>query len=434
MKRVTLLLCLLSVQTYADTVDKGTTFEIGLTPSDPDRGVSKIIADKSQPKITLSKWNGLSQMGIQYTGLSSTGTKDPQADKIGWTDGSQTLQAYLVPADTQNEDGSVEIEIVLQSEPVTNVFSFVVTGAATMDWLYQAPLDQEDNSGDTRVFSCTPNDCFRKDGSTVAHRPDNVVGSYAVYSKVNKDHVAGGVNFANGKLFHLYRPQAKDAKGTTVWGSLNYANGQLDMMFPQDYLDNAVYPVTIDPTYGYTSLGATEDDTADCFVGYLGGAYPGVTGGKLSGGHWYGRQGTGTSSSIVSLGLYPSLTAGAALIDGMSATLSLTTAKTQFSIPGTGASALTNGTNYGLGAISNLGAGGGDWKNEYDTGGTGIFQCPITGTTAPSTVPTSGGAFNKQTSFYFDYTDPSGTTTSGNVQNQIQGGMVTINGGQVTIQ
>jgi len=87
-----------------------------------------------------------------------------------------------------------------------------------------------------------------------AQRPENVVGSYAVYhaSKANNQYKAG-------KAFHIYRPKIIDADGVEIWGELNVdtQTGKLTVTIPQDFLDKAKYPILVDPTFGYTTLGAS---------------------------------------------------------------------------------------------------------------------------------------------------------------------------------
>ncbi|MBU2635312.1 hypothetical protein KJ841_02465, partial [Patescibacteria group bacterium] len=60
--------------------------------------------------------------------------------------------------------------------------------------------------------------------------------------------------------FHIYRPKVYDAEGKEIWGELNIdeEKGILTVIVDQNWLDNAVYPVVIDPTFGYTTLGASE--------------------------------------------------------------------------------------------------------------------------------------------------------------------------------
>lgn len=91
--------------------------------------------------------------------------------------------------------------------------------------------------------------------------------SYAVYhnSKTNNQ-------YKTGKAFHIQRPFVTDANGASVWCDLDPgfadSNGvpqkeTLNLTIPQDFLDNATYPITIDPTFGYTSIGASEIAVVD---------------------------------------------------------------------------------------------------------------------------------------------------------------------------
>ena len=119
-----------------------------------------------------------------------------------------------------------EYGFILNEKPDTNTFCSTVENAEKYDWFKQPPLTQQEiDEG--------------------ASRPENVVNSYAVYHKTLKDHVVGQTNYETGKAFHRYRPQAVDANGSFVWGDSNYANGQICDTIPQDWLDNAVYPVKL---------------------------------------------------------------------------------------------------------------------------------------------------------------------------------------------
>jgi hypothetical protein len=89
-------------------------------------------------------------------------------------------------------------------------------------------------------------------------RPENVVGSYAVYHQTK-----GGINDINGKeykvgkAFHIYRPHIIDATGAETWGNLHIENGIYSVEIPQDFLDKAVYPIKSNDTFGYTTLAGT---------------------------------------------------------------------------------------------------------------------------------------------------------------------------------
>src|SRR3990167_10044130 len=143
-----------------------------------------------------------------------------------WKDVREEVHAY--PINNEN----FEIEIILKDRPDINTFDFTIDGADNLDFFYQPPLTQ-------------------KEIDEGASRPDNVIGSYAVYHKTKANHRVGSINYATGKAFHIYRPKATDANGAEVWAELNYPNGTLTVTVPQKFLDDAVYPVRVDPTFGY---------------------------------------------------------------------------------------------------------------------------------------------------------------------------------------
>jgi hypothetical protein len=73
-----------------------------------------------------------------------------------------------------------EIEIVLDEKPATNAFR--IEGAEDLDFFYQPELTPEENA----------------EG---AFRPENVVGSYAVYHKTKANHRVGDINYATEKAY-----------------------------------------------------------------------------------------------------------------------------------------------------------------------------------------------------------------------------------------
>lgn len=94
-----------------------------------------------------------------------------------------------------------EIELILNERPATNVFEFDIDTEG-LNFYYQSELSTEE---------------VDKGG----YRPENIVGSYAVYY-AEKEGVVKSVDEANryktGKAFHIYRPVITDSKGERVWG------------------------------------------------------------------------------------------------------------------------------------------------------------------------------------------------------------------------
>lgn len=223
----------------------------------PEAGTDTTVVDTTKPEIELSKWSGQVAMGITYEGLpaTTTGARPFLSKDVNWDGASQSMQVVPLAASSTMEDGGMEINIILNSEPATNTFPFAISGASDLDFFYQAPLWEE--AGLNAPTSLCSDTVCNTDGQGTSTRPENVVGSYAVYYTDHFDHVQGQTNFATGKAYQIFRPSVTDASGVTIWATLSYSRGLLTLSVPQGFLDSATYPVTVDPTFGYTTAGAS---------------------------------------------------------------------------------------------------------------------------------------------------------------------------------
>jgi hypothetical protein len=163
---------------------------------------------------------------------------------ISWEKGAIKTQFYEQPSSDDHPEGGYEFEVILASKPASNKLQFTIQTKG-LDFFYQPALTAEEiKAGD--------------------FRPENVVGSYAVYHSEKRGEFIGGKNYRSGKAFHIYRPKATDAVGKEFWGELyiDVLTGILDITVDQKFLDAAVYPVVIDPTFGYTTGGGTYTTSA----------------------------------------------------------------------------------------------------------------------------------------------------------------------------
>ena len=120
-----------------------------------------------------------------------------------------------------------EYDCILNKEPDSNTISIFIDGWGNFDF-----LRQPDTTG-----------------------PEILRGSYAVYKKecvVNsrKYHVG------TGKICHIHRPKIIDSRGREVWGELSIDKGVMAITIPEKWLGQAKYPVTVDPVFGTSTIGA----------------------------------------------------------------------------------------------------------------------------------------------------------------------------------
>lgn len=201
-------------------------------------GDSKTIS-KFMPQHKVMRWDNECNVSIRLKDDGNgTETVETREDKIVWKKGKREAHFYDF-TNEEHPEGAQEFEIVLLEKPATNVVEFTLQDK-DVDYFYQPALTAEEIAKG-------------------ASRPENVVGSYAVYAKTPKTNWKGGKEYKTGKLGHIFRPRIEDSNGNWTWGELHIENGILSVTIPQSFLDTAAYPVkhAAGLTFGYTTAGGT---------------------------------------------------------------------------------------------------------------------------------------------------------------------------------
>jgi hypothetical protein len=165
--------------------------------------------------------------------------------KVKWVSPQGAVEVYMYEVETNPlldstsendfEFGGCEFEAIFNENPGYNEILFTLKSKNIKAW-YQGEPDAD------------------------SIRPDHVIGSYAIYHSSKKHN-----EYGCGKLFHIYRPKVIDSTGAEAWCELliDIEDEFMKITIPQDFLDNAVYPVKLDPTTGYTTAGATLHSSVD---------------------------------------------------------------------------------------------------------------------------------------------------------------------------
>jgi len=169
-----------------------------------------------------------------------------------------TFQDSMVTSQDTKE--FYQFNITLSKIPLTNVFNIPIETQG-LNFYYQPPLNQELN---VKNYDFVNETHAINNSIVVNYRPLNVVGSYAVYRSDGKT----GNQYLNGKLYHIYRPLLIDAKGAVSWTALTVSKTGISIICDSEFLVKAVYPVVLDPIFGYDTIGGTEADHMDghCMV------------------------------------------------------------------------------------------------------------------------------------------------------------------------
>lgn len=314
------------VQTNPYT-DNGDRVEVSVASDVVDAGEQKVELKKDKPEVRFKKWNGEVDLGLTYDAVKAHGNRPLLSNKMEYKDSKQEVHAYPLTE-------GFEVEVILNEKPNTNIVTFTLDGWENLDFFYQPELTQQEID----------------DG---ASRPENVVGSYAVYHKEKVNHKLGDINYATGKVGHIYRPNIVDSTGKSVWGELHIENGILTVTIPQWFLDEAVYPIhhAAGLTFGYTSVGATGEIFSCSEVTQFSTAPENGTITSIS----FAHKGSGIPQNVnskVGVFTYTSATnAGASLAQSSVTAVSLT--QTAAFVGVNVSYAVTASTNYFLAAVEN---------------------------------------------------------------------------------
>ena len=202
------------------------------------------------PRVKIKKWDNEVNFSVGLITHPSN-SAETQDNSIVWSNSAYDAHFYHIEEINHNEssdseayvldNGGFEFEFTLREKPTSNIITLSIRTKG-LDFFYQPYLTEEEKSNGVE-------------------RHESVQGSYAVYHKNNAGDftMSGGKNYGSGKAFHIFRPHAKDSAGNSTYADINIdvESELLTITLPQEYLDSATYPVWVDPTIGYTTIGAS---------------------------------------------------------------------------------------------------------------------------------------------------------------------------------
>jgi hypothetical protein len=219
---------------------------------EPEVEIGDIMQADFEPQAKIKRWDNEANFSIRLLDTSpGQASVTVDKEKVVWAKGDREAHFYAQGFGVDN--GAFELEVVLLAKPTSNVISFSIQSKLLKFYYQPPPTAEEIASGHSR--------------------PENVVGSYAVYHATKENlhsSTAEADKYKVGKAFHIYRPRVTDALGAQVWADLNIAGGMLTITIDQGWLDAAVYPVVIDPNFGYETAGSSNTaQGADWMIGAL---------------------------------------------------------------------------------------------------------------------------------------------------------------------
>lgn len=361
------------------------------------------------PQVKIKRFENAANLSVRYL---SDEPAEVSIDDTHVVYRTKTRELRFYNDGGFDEGGTFKIEGYFFERPAAPVLVFSLE-TKDLEMFEQPPLAHENADGSTWEIATHGG---RRE------RPAHVNGSYAIYAKgLSGDYSAlGGLNYKTGKLCHIYRPWIEDAHGWRVWCALAIDEGakRLTTTIPQDFYEQAALPWHLDPTFGYTTHGASDDNPSNNFVWCKATSTP-ASSGTLNSLTQYGR--IKVLNPIFDCAIY-SDTAGApdarlAAVDtgGTAYTGSDSEITTNITY-----ASLTSGVQYWLGLTptpngTNALTNDSNMKFDSNGGATELFFISNVGSfpnTAPwpATAAGAGSATNERISEYGTYTASGGPT------------------------
>lgn len=219
-----------------------------------------------KPHIKFTKWNGKKGDPGNYLTIKpspeleadlSTATTtlsgkkiEHKGQKIGW---------YVNPDLGNSND--FKFGLILYQKPDDKYlvtiygkqyyqFQFQLEGWEEYNFFYQPPFKNINPDGST----------WEDNGrGGQRYRPAEISGGYCIYHKNKRNYVIGQINYGRGKLGDILVPSFIDELGNKIKGAIHIENGIYSVSCSRGFLDNAVYPVIANDTFGNTNHSTSND-------------------------------------------------------------------------------------------------------------------------------------------------------------------------------
>lgn len=170
-----------------------------------------------------------------------------------------------------------EIDVVLNVKPASNVISFTIR-TKNVKFEKQLGFDAIYNVGDfalngVEIYRVTPMAIYDVNDEAIAwFDSEDMVGSYAI---IHSDSANKGINSTDGKDYgcygkvgHMRSPLITDANNVQCFGVVNIDDVTeiMTVTIPEDFYNNAAYPIVVDPDFGYTTIGVLSGNIGGMFL------------------------------------------------------------------------------------------------------------------------------------------------------------------------
>lgn len=193
--------------------------------------------DKSsvfKPKLTFTKWNKEVNLSVTVpSALIASPIVSIDKDRLEFKDSKVGFYSNL---DQDNEE-NFKFGLMLFEKPLVNSWTFSLEGHEDLE--FRGPIPESIDIGDK-----------------ILHPLSERVGGYSIFHKTKKHN-----QYQTGKIGVFLCPVFIDASGVREKAVLKIKDGDYTVSVSQEFLDNAVYPVKANDTFGNTTTPDGYDTT-----------------------------------------------------------------------------------------------------------------------------------------------------------------------------
>jgi len=266
-----------------------TTWE-SVPKDDPRDRVEAIVGDDKQaefyPQVKIQRWDNEVNFSVRLITPDKITAPILDKEKIVWDSPTCGMEFSDIAPCEEYREGAFKFEYVLKSKPATNQlrFSIETKGLEFHKQPSYLTLQRQWEADFGRRITVTENEVLDRDGKTLVFCEPNVVGGYAVYHSSPPKNYADGKLYRCGQLGFIYKPRIIDSAGKWTWGELDIdvENKTYIITIPQKFIDEAVYPIRSNDTFGYETLGGNETALTSWSLGSVVDTYSATAGDEIT--------------------------------------------------------------------------------------------------------------------------------------------------------
>jgi hypothetical protein len=151
------------------------------------------------------------------------------------------LEGITISSNCYDVNKGKELEFIINKNPHADMLQFPCK-MGELNYYKQLPLDEE---LDLSIYEFVNETTAINNTQIINYRPENIVNGYTVYD-------------GEQKIFNIYRIKIIDSSNNTIYCDQTIEDDIWTIYLNQEWLNNATYPIIVDPLFGYDTIGSSQ--------------------------------------------------------------------------------------------------------------------------------------------------------------------------------